>query len=291
MTYAQPMAGDPTSVVGRRIGAWFIDLVVYLILAVAITAAFGGGGANTVRGFPSDSSASTYCDQWRAEHNGFCFSSADGDTFTATTLEPTGASFWLPVHFVLYSVLQGITGASLGKMAVGLRVVTADGQRCGLGRSFLRTLLWIVDAITCALPILGGILILSTKGHRRVGDMAAKTFVVPKEAEGSPIAVPGVTAPAAGPGFGAAPYGAGHLGGGWPSDPAAPTGWSGAPSSAPQGTWAPTGSTDVASATGDTTGDGPTWDAARNAYIQYDREQSAWVQWNDDAKSWRPIDQ
>lgn len=34
---------DPTAVVGVRIGAWIIDLIIYLGLVFAFTAATGGG--------------------------------------------------------------------------------------------------------------------------------------------------------------------------------------------------------------------------------------------------------
>lgn len=298
MTYAQPMA-DPTSIVGRRIGAWFLDLLIYLVIAVLLSLAGGGAGAET-RTFDNSSQATSFCDGWNQTHQGFCFNTSSGSETTVTTYE-TGAlsSAWLPLHFALYVVIQGITGGSLGKLALGLRVVTADGQRCGIGRSFLRTMLWIVDAITCALPILGGILMLSTKGHRRVGDMVAKTFVVAKEQEGHPVVVPGLTAPAAWPGATQPGY-PGYqpqAPGGWPAGPAgpagpaAPGGWPSPPTTGQTGTWAPSGTGAPPVQSPAPTEDGPTWDAAREAYIQYDRAQGAWVQWNDDAKQWRPIDE
>ena len=35
--------------------------------------------------------------------------------------------------------------------------------------------------------------------------------------------------------------------------------------------------------------DGPLWDDARDAYIQWDAEISRWVQWNESARAWHPI--
>jgi hypothetical protein len=277
---------DPTNVVGRRIGAWFIDLVIYLIIGIAIGLAFGGGGGAESRELPTSSSAEAFCDTWREDHSGLCFHSSDGASTTVTTFETTLASSgWLPAHFVLYSLIQGITGGSIGKLAVGLRVVTADGRRCGIGRSFLRTALWIVDAITCALPIVGGILLLTTKGHRRVGDLVAKTFVVDKAQEGRPVSVPGLTNEWSGAGQQGYPA---QVGGGWPPSSPASGGWGAAPGAGPATTWAPP-ATGAPASTPAPAGDGPTWDAARNAYIQYDRSQGAWVQWDDGAQAWRPI--
>jgi len=282
VTYAQPVT-DSTSVVGRRIGAWFIDLIIYLILSFVITLAFGGATSET-HDFTSKTAAQSYCTTWRDDHKGFCFASQDGEKDTAFTIETGGlGSYWLPIHFVLFSVLQGLLGASIGKLLVGLRVVTPDGKQIGIGRSFARTALWIVDAITCALPILGGILMLSTKGHRRVGDMAAGTYVIDKSGVGRPVVVPGVTSGYGTPGYGQQPYG----GAGYGQQPAAGA-WGAAPQPGTS-TWAPSG--DAAAPAGTATAEGPTWDAARNAYIQYDRDQGAWVQWSDAAQAWRPIDQ
>ncbi len=282
MTYAQRHYGDPTDIVGKRIGAWLIDLVIYLAIGTAIGLALGGSASDSKTRGESRRAAQQYCDGQKDEGATVCFVTEEGNgDYQGTTFEVGASSFWLPVHFVAYAVIQGITGASIGKLAVGLRVVTADGRRCGIGRSFLRTVLWVVDAVTCAIPILGGILLLSTKGHRRVGDMAAKTFVVTKEQEGHPVVIPGLTAEAWTPGYGP------PAAGGWPAGPTAGAGWASGGQSTPSGTWAPSAS-DATVGSGD---DGPTWDPARNAYIQYDRSQSAWVQWDDGAQAWGPISQ
>src|SRR5699024_12932 len=75
-----------------------------------------------------------------------------------------------------------------------------------------------IDTLCFFLP--GAILVFTTKGHRRLGDMAAGTFVVSKQAVGTPPHVPGVTAPewpaaggyGAGYGAGAGAWGAGGYG-------------------------------------------------------------------------------
>lgn len=228
MTHAWLHHGDPTDIVGKRIGAWVIDLIIYLVIGTALSLAIGGSASENRTGFDTKAEAQAFCDRQKDQDTGLCFVTEEGDgDFQATTFDLGASTLWFPVHFIAYAVIQGLTGGSLGKLAVGLRVVTADGRRCGIGRSLLRTVLWVVDAVTCGLPILGGILLLSTKGHRRVGDMAAKTFVVPKEQEGRPVSVPGITAPVATPGYGPSGpgYGTGPALGGWPAGPGAPTGW------------------------------------------------------------------
>lgn len=148
-------------------------------------------------------------------------------------------------------LLQGLTGASLGKLMTGLRVVRADGRRAGLGWALVRWLVLIVDGFCCYLP--GAVMIFATKGHRRLGDMAAGTFVVGRRDAGQPIAIPGLTDAS----------GYGHPG---------PTGGFAGPY--------------PAAAPG---ADGPSWDAARNTYIQFDRNRNEWVEWDDSTHTWRPI--
>jgi hypothetical protein len=89
------------------------------------------------------------------------------------------------VNFVL---LTGLTGFSFGKLMTGVRVVNREtGQRCGIPRALLRTIL-------LAIPDLGGIVgfivAASSNEHRRVGDMAANTLVVHKRALGQPPVQP-----------------------------------------------------------------------------------------------------
>lgn len=257
--YAMPIAQqDATSVVGRRIGAWFIDLLIYLALATLINLAFLGGSDNVKQLDLGPGDHADYCSA-RVDQNGYCFVNND----TAVIVKSPGNGLIIIAgHMVLYALIQGLAGGSLGKLAVGLRVVDSEGQLCGVGRSFVRTVLWIGDAITCGLPILGGILMLSTKGHRRLGDMAAGTYVVPKEAVGHPVAIPGVTAPMT------AGYGP-------TSQPSYPPYQPGPSQPGP-----------------DQAGDpnGPRWDTARNAYIQWDAGQNHWLQYDDGAKEWKKIE-
>ena len=283
-TYGPP--ADPTNVIGRRIGAWFIDLLVYLILVVAAVSLSGTFEAHNVA-VRGQTAGDNYCSEWNRTHEGLC-SYADGEV---TTVEfdrsYLGGAFL--VNLIGYIVIQGVTGGSLGKLAVGLRVVDEQGQKAGIGRSAIRTVLWVVDGIACGFPVLGGVLMVSTKGHRRVGDMAASTYVVDKKQLGHPVGIPGVTTAWPGSPGGYPPAGGYGQSSGWGQAPGAwqppttgqpaETSFGGLPSSPPvQPTASPSG-------------DGPTWDAARNAYIQYDRDQSAWMQWDATSQQWRPIDQ
>ncbi len=297
MTYAQPQA-DPTSVVGRRIGAYAIDsLLIGLLFFAAIYPLFMSASTE----IPSEGvtcSSSTFENNSpsspsdREIDSPFCFQIGDSvryipkDDSGAFTGQFYGIGFGLAALNLV--VVQGLTGASIGKLLLGLRVIRQDGSKAGIGWAALRWVLLYVDGFCCFLP--GLILVFTTKGHRRLGDMAASSFVVRKEAVGTPPQVPGITAAAwPMPNQGFQPQGqAWGTGQGTPG-----TGWS---PPGQGGAWPPTSPPASASAsTGDPSAmpgaDAPTWDAARNAYIQYDHDLAAWMQWSDATNSWQPIDQ
>lgn len=88
-------------------------------------------------------------------------------------------------------VLQGRTGATPGKAVTGLRTVDEAGAPPGLGRAFGRTVLWFVDGAPWVVPgVVAFVTALTTPGHRRVGDMACRTYVVRAEAMGRPVTLP-----------------------------------------------------------------------------------------------------
>lgn len=280
ITTAPPPGSDPTAVLGRRIGAYAIDFLLMLLIMVPIGAWYFTSNAETDRSgrdicniedSRSGGINSTYCLRLGDETRYLTDSKANQFTFLVY-----GAAFTAQVLNLV--LLQGLTGASIGKHALGLRVVrTESGERAGFGWIVLRWLLLVVDALCCILP--GIVLAASTKGHRRLGDMAAGTVVVGRDSVGhGPIAIPGLTAPPAGP----------AQSGGWapPSSGSSPAGW--APPTSP-----PTSpSTPPPAGPAVTPGaDAPTWDPARSAYIQFDRELGQWMQWDDTEGAWKPISQ
>ena len=84
---------------------------------------------------------------------------------------------FLAVMFGYFVLLEGRAGATIGKWAVGLRVIRLDGQKPGLGRSLARNILRLVDTLP-ALNLLGVVLILCSPECARFGDRAAGTRVV-----------------------------------------------------------------------------------------------------------------
>lgn len=275
---AYPVQTDPTAVFGRRVLAAIIDAALILVPTIILaTASFE---YLAVDDLPVD--AQQFCDTFTSDRGGFCINAEDIDDRVYFSDEGTGPStavLW-GGSFALYVLVQGFTGWTVGKLLTGLRVVREDGRPPGFVKALLRWLLWIVDGFPYFLPLVGFIVGLTTVGHRRVGDMAAKTFVVRAAAAGSPIVVPGLTPPPA-------PGSAGSWGAPPPDGSGTATGWG--PAVDPTATgWAapaaPTAPPAVAPS-----GEGPQWDAARGTYIQWDPAQSAWMQWDEALKAWSRI--
>ena len=179
------MAQDPTAVMGRRIGAVVIDgLVVLVPLTIIQTSQY----QYIDKG--SDQAATDYCTQYTQGSSGTCVSFGSTAYFTDTNSAwPALLLFGLPL--LMFVILQGLTGWTLGKLITGIRTVQEDGRVVGIPRALVRWLFWIIDSLP-VLWLVGLITSLTTTGHRRVGDMVAKTFVVDKRAVGQPVRVPGL---------------------------------------------------------------------------------------------------
>ena len=176
-TYAAPR--DPTAVMGRRVGAWIVDIVliglIFLIGFIAFAQTIDNLGFDPCGAI--DSSLCVYA----------------GDTAYVVENGDAGIIYLLMgiYSFLVWGVLQGTTGATPGKALFGLRTIRRDtGQIAGVGKSLVRWLLLIIDWFVCFL--IGLISALATDGHKRIGDMAAGTAVVDKKDVGTPLdAAPG----------------------------------------------------------------------------------------------------
>lgn len=180
---AQTDDTDPTAVMGRRTVAWMVDIVLFLAVVIGTFAAsaeyveipegIGLDACDILQERDGDAAAGCFVIQDRAYI-----------TDESETAAQTAVSFG---YFAFFVIFQGVTGGSPGKLVTGLRVVDADGKRAGVGKSLVRTLLWIVDAAPWFLPLVGFIVGLTSTGHRRVGDLVAKTYVIKAGARGRPV--------------------------------------------------------------------------------------------------------
>jgi uncharacterized RDD family membrane protein YckC len=248
-----PSTRDPTAVLGRRVVAFLIDiaiptaLFVALFLALATTYDKHGGSTFDITGL-------NVCDVIKARTNAsICFETTN--TAVALTQGRALLAFTLPLvlAFVDFVVLQGATGASIGKHILGLRVVDTDGREAGLGRAFVR---WILLPVDMLCGILGLVVASLTHPHRRVGDMAAGTYVVGSADTERPIENPH-TAPVYDPLVSA---------------------------------YAPPASTETQAVTGaQSSASAPVWDAQRGAWLSYDPAQRSWLRYDDATRTWVPL--
>ena len=285
--YAYPGAvpySDPTAVQGRRIGAFFIDAAIVIALAV-------------VTFFPmhSEQSLSKALNEGKCRRNEIPFGdrsdsvSCDGFTFQSdgTVYSADPAWFWvnLGFSFAYFALLQGVIGATAGKLMVGLRVVRGDGSIANVGWASLRWLFFFVDG-PLTFGICGLVTFLVSKGHRRVGDMVSGTYVVGTGSVGQPVVLPVAAAPTYPPVGYYPPPGAGYgppPGQGYGPPPGAGYG------PPPGQSYPPPGQAAATPPVGAGAPAGPQWDTARGTYVQADPETGVWHSWNTRTSKWEPL--
>jgi uncharacterized RDD family membrane protein YckC len=191
-----PPPRDPTNVMGRRTAAYLIDFILVAAIEVALLA------ATKDHTYILEDGYSNACADIRSMVGADQCLQLGNRAYTWT-----GGAFLLAlglatlVGLLNNVILQTATGASVGKMIMGLRVVTADGQTAGLGRQFVRWLMLIVDAGLC---FVGFFVAAFSHPHRRLGDSVASTYVVASADAGRPLEFPAGLPPAMGQQFGQA---------------------------------------------------------------------------------------
>ena len=100
------------------------------------------------------------------------------DHSQAATIGFLVAIAWAVGIFVLSVLIEGRTGAFVGKWLCGLRVVRTTLRPCSRKRILLRELLLCVDTANLLSPIPAVFAILSNEQRQRIGDLVADTIVV-----------------------------------------------------------------------------------------------------------------
>lgn len=80
------------------------------------------------------------------------------------------------VWFIYFPIAESIRGQTLGKLLVGLRVVSKNGRPISFGQAFKRHLVDMIDFFFFG--IVAVIIIKNTPDHQRLGDLLAKTIVI-----------------------------------------------------------------------------------------------------------------
>ena len=109
---------------------------------------------------------------------------------------PSGGTVWAGVFLLAWWLLRDITGASIGKRMLGLRVVLQDGGESGPRERILRNVTLIGGPVSMLIPVAAtvagsamGLVITVIEIaslvmlKRRLGDMMAGTAVIKKSAK------------------------------------------------------------------------------------------------------------
>nr|WP_249419679.1 RDD family protein [Rhabdothermincola salaria] len=207
-----PEAPDPTDVSWKRAIAAVIDVGIAAVISIPLFAVLS--------------------------EEVYRFDTVTRELVVSQQLDGLGAvAFysWLLAYAVGVFVLQrGFTGRTVGTLLLGVAVVGADGRPLGPANALVRSVAGVVDYFPCCLPLVGLITMFVTRDHRRVGDMAARSYAIDAGRMGHPVLVPGTRTATAPPTAPAPPDPPGR-----PVAPPPPAGW---PAPTPTG-WSPPGST------------------------------------------------
>jgi len=102
-------------------------------------------------------------------------SSSDNSSFSLNLSGGVAIIYFLIV-IGYYVGLESMSGQTLGKKVMGIKVVAIDGPLT-VGKVAIRTVLRIVDGLPF-FYLLGVIVVAVSKQNQRIGDMAAGTLVV-----------------------------------------------------------------------------------------------------------------
>jgi uncharacterized RDD family membrane protein YckC len=155
----------PTSI-GKRIAASLIDGLILLVIFVILGKLFGEQFETT-----------TYTTTVTS-------ASASADPTTSREVEMSSGfhlSGWpmlgfMVCWFFLIPFMEGMTGQTIGKKALGIRTIRQDGAPSTVGTSFVRHLFDGIDFFL----LIGIIVAASNPKRTRIGDLVAKTYVVDK---------------------------------------------------------------------------------------------------------------
>ncbi len=154
MNRPTPRLGTEKGAFARRVGAFLLDA----LLVGAVFGVFSGLVAALSFVFATDPTSSL---------------AIDAAVLLLQTLTVAAG-----LAYFVYT--EGKHGQTIGKRALGLVVVTEDGEPIGYRDALVRNAFRAVDALP-AVFLLGAAVILVTERGQRVGDLVAETVVVETE--------------------------------------------------------------------------------------------------------------
>ena len=107
----------------------------------------------------------------------FLLVSVSNTIYATTNHNPMIKFYFIPMYLLYFSILEGTTGKTLGKMILQIKVVKENYTPIGFLNSIVKHLFDIIDFLP-TFGILGLVLASSNKTSQRVGDFVAKTIVI-----------------------------------------------------------------------------------------------------------------
>jgi len=108
---------------------------------------------------------------------GYVIAAATGNTTEAGFhMQGAPAIVFFAIALGYYIVMEAMSGATIGKRVMGLKVVKQSGEPLDWQASIVRNLMRIIDGFFFYL--VGAVTVWFSKGRQRLGDMAAHTKVV-----------------------------------------------------------------------------------------------------------------
>ena len=104
----------------------------------------------------------------------------------AYTVITLGTFIIIVGYFPIFEIY--LHGRTPGKRVMGLQVIDADGRRLAVGAVIIRNMARLVDFLP-ELMLLGGMVALADRWHRRIGDFAAQTVVIRRRRTALPAAI------------------------------------------------------------------------------------------------------
>ncbi len=105
----------------------------------------------------------------------------DGQPVSEAAISTTAGWIWFVIAVLLIPVSEGLTGRTIGKRIMGLRVVNIDYSPVTVSASFIRHLMDIID--WSLFGLVAFLVAYANQYHRRIGDYFAMTMVVKADEE------------------------------------------------------------------------------------------------------------
>lgn len=161
----------------KRFGAWIIDYIILMLPSGVILA--------------QTSLADSMTKLFAASMSGGSTQQAMADYVQAVHAARPAMLLVVAIGFIYYTLMESSPlQATLGKLAVGIRVTDMDGRRLSMGRSAGRNAVRLLNMVTGIIPFIAYLAVAWTQRKQGLHDLLAKALVLNGRAAGERPAQP-----------------------------------------------------------------------------------------------------